>query len=163
MIQKQSTPKRATTLKATRALCISEGFWNLFLGMYQVAMLAILPRLYLSLLPNYLAWMTWPTVVVVGMLTLYRIALAGRWFWRVQYLSQPIFVEPTHWQDKKQSFSVSRLILATVCAVIATLIFLPLLLVRPLPPLLLTAIIALLCLILSVIAGWLHFKQTRSN
>ncbi|WP_309720023.1 hypothetical protein [Armatimonas sp.] len=156
--QKEQPKPPAHTFRATRELCIAEGFWNLCFVAVQSSVLPYLPQMYGRVLSPSLTWLACLTVLIFGGFIVYKIALAARWFWRIKYLTQPVYVEPTHWQDQFP-FTRKRLVLRTLAVVLTTLIALGALFGQVFSPMLLGYYLAVPCMIVSVIAGWKHFRK----
>lgn len=147
----------APTLRATRELCLAEGFWNLCFVSVQLGFLPLLPAMYARFLPASLTWFSWLTLFTLSAFVLYKIALAARWLWRIKYLTQPVYVEPTHWQDQFP-FTRKRLLGRTVATIFVSLIALIGLIGTKFSPLFLGYYFAVPCMIISVIAGWKHHR-----
>jgi hypothetical protein len=156
--QKEQLKPHANTLRVTRELCIAEGFWNLCFVAVQSSLLPYLPQMYARVWPSSFAWLTWFSVLGMGLFVFYKAALATRWLWRVKYLMQPVYVEPTHWQDPFP-LTKKRLIGRTLVAVLGVLAALFGLLDHIFHPLFIGYYLAAPCLIISVIAGWKHFRK----
>jgi hypothetical protein len=156
--QKEQSKPPANTFRATRELCIAEGFWNLCFVAVQSSVLPYIPQMYARVWSPSLTWLGWLTVLIFGGFTVYKAALATRWLWRIKYLTQPVYVEPTHWQDQFP-FTRKRLIGRALVAVLGVLVALFGLLGRIFHPLFVGYYFAVPCLIISVITGWKHFKK----